>query len=586
MRRFLGFAAACVLLPQFAAADIYLVPPDPVPVQLYNGEQAISARAQLYRTLPPQQAYIQLAVLGAPVYVAPPPRDTSRLVKEGIEDPTPAPPLQSAAAVQKTDMMAAVRILADAGIPLNDITTMQPSDKTSPGRVIIAIRPPSAQTFDALARKIDGVLAVYPNIRSAGEVAAMNTCKVQHAAVSAATEEAGTDASILAGAAGLSAGRVVKNDERFVPPPGNTQFCGEQRAVTPLYDNLVLPGTFHAFQIAVEGGAVFAAKPAAALAHPSVAFTREDVIPDNDQRLVSHQFVIPADEPFISAQGYFSGAIRPDARVGVFSVPGAATQTERLRLLERIADIVRASGIPQHRIYRSRFTVNFMLESAGRMSAIRRRVSESLGDPGSSIASTVAAFAKDCSKVKKATAAAAFRNAFARAEAMAARAGLSVGDVIAVDDAGQNAGAICGYRDGEPVKELAEAIDRNTSTAWAPNDAGRFSRGLVVAWRLNGVKPKPRGSAMPEVAPPFGYSNIDRAFITPGSATLASTRLETTNSRTFDEAQRTALRQAVAQALGKAGSAATQAIIDQGIVKDWTGAMHQRVLLIYTPQSE
>lgn len=295
MRPLFVFAAACCLLHQSAAADIYLIPPEPVQVYLQPGERAISARADVYEALKPQRAYIQLAVLGKPVYVTPPPTHKGRLVYAGTEDPTPAPPLQAVTPVDENDIAAAMRIVTAAGIPPEDVTAVAPAGRTAPAGIVV--------------------------------------------------------------------------------------------------------------------------------------------------------------EP------------------------------------------------------------------------------------------------------------------------------------LAIDDAGSANGAICGYRDREPLKELARAIEHNTYLVWTPNSRlGRFTRTLAVAWRLDGIPLNARGNGSPVFAPPLGYSNIDKAFATVGSSALATSAFDLDDPRMFGNEQQGALRRAAAAALTKAHGR-MQAIIDQGIVKDWHGTMLQRVLVIYRPST-
>jgi hypothetical protein len=157
-----------------AFADIYNVPPQPIRLHLTSGTPVVAVSSSVDRRFPAQRAFIQLAVVGTPVLRTPPPvaQDThgALLVKPGVEDPTPVP-LRALSAVTVNDMQLARRILLRAGIPAASLHVRSPGVADAGrgiGQILVAVEPLTDATYNALATKISGLIASYPEIEAGG----------------------------------------------------------------------------------------------------------------------------------------------------------------------------------------------------------------------------------------------------------------------------------------------------------------------------------------------------------------------------------------------------------------------------------
>lgn len=147
---------------------------------------------------------------------------------------------------------------------------------------------------------------------------------------------------------------------------------------------------------------------------------------------------------------------------------------------------------------------------------------------------------------------------------MTSAAGVRMGRVFAISDAGESIGALC-HRADAPLGELVSAFDAQAGSSIALTGSGAaFSSAVAVAWDLD-VPPRPRSGLWPQSAL-LGYGGIDGTFITHGTGV-------TGEDKTLEAAMHNALKQL--------HGAPLQAIIDQsGNAPYSSSGPQQRVLVV------
>ena len=570
MRAKLGFIltiAALLVLHLTASADIYVLPPQPVPVVLRTGEQAIAVNVDANAAFTPDRAAIVLGVAGTPVYEPPPKADGPYLVKPGVED-APLPVLHAQGAVRQSDLDVVRNLLVRGGVPAGAISTsfaLAADQKLPIGKVTVEVDPATGGQYDAIATKIARAIADYSNIAQTSSIFAMNTCADKQLLLATAARQAEADAEIAGAAAGFAAGAVRRNDERIdTDAPQFQVLCGGEREAPPQYDfGRPSQGAFVGYRLDVAGGLVFSLKPAKP---PSASqMTLQEASTAAPAPLISHAFIVPDNEPFVSAQGSYSARVAADAGVDSVSVPGASGQTIPPRVRNLIEKTVMAA-VPAGHVLSTGAAWYVRIQSDAEELRLKDQVA-AVGSKDAPFAPYVAQFrfVENCAGVKRAVAAEAYARALERARIMASQAHVRMGPLIAIDDAGSRTGAICGFGARTPLRDLVRAIELQPPGPIAQYD-GTVARTFAIAWRLN-VAPHRRAGSVPDFAPPYAFSTINQAFITHGAGRLGA-------ANTLQDATLNGLAPS---------HGALQALIDQGGAFPDDRERQQRVLVVTGP---
>lgn len=503
------------------------MPSAPVAVALSAQQRAVSANAELTRTYSPQNIYIQLAVLGAPTLATPVPNEGSFLVKPGIED-APMPMLTPLGTVRSTDLATVVAILEAHGIRRADVTTNLPHATNGPiGELRVAVQPATRSQFNSIASKVGAAIAEYHNIVGTGTIVQLSNCDAQTETVNAALDKAAAVASILANSAHLSPGALLRNN--LHPNVGSSQYqtiCGSQEAASPVYDwGAPMSGSLGDYPVSIEGGVVFQAQPVKTSPVPNQHFIESADDSAYDSTVVSHQFIIPDSEPFVSAQGQFRAVVTTDTTVAEFVIAEVPSRPIPAHLLEAIVSAIRSTGLSNGAMMRDAQNIFVRLTSDDQFARLQGRVSTIVNKYGGyPLYTSTIPFLARCESVRNAVAGQAYHEALIRAKIMAGEARLKVGAVIAVSDAGFHDGAICGYGKSSSLKTLVDAIKKSPDDVVKLGPEPTFSSNIVVAWRLEGVDAAPRSASLSQPEPPYAYSTVNQAFTTRGEGVLGETK--------------------------------------------------------------
>lgn len=560
--------ALIVALGARASADTYFVPPTPVPVWLAAGQQVISVNAEVVRSFPAQRAYIQLAVVGTPTFVATPaPNVGATLVKPPVEDPT-SPPLRPLQPVTQADVDKARDALIQGGVPDGTITTaiLPAAQHNSIGRVLVSVAPVTAQQFDRLAHAVFEVTKRFPEIRLAGTVLERERCDAQRATASAALAAADARATILANASGVRAGPPIRSDAWYGAdsPFAFQLLCAGQHPRMPPAEvwSGGLPNA--PYDVMDNRGVLYDFRTASKSPMRSVHFEHTQNSADIGA-LFAHQFRIPWNEPFVGAFGQFKTAVRPDFVVAVFSVSQAPGGEVARATWGDVDRAIRHSKIGVSDIMRTDTQLYARMPSYSAFLSLQHATADLPARYASADLHVAGVpILVKCDAVRTAVASQAFAAARSRALAMAAAAHVRLGPLFAVNDAGETVQTLCGYTARSPMSDIVRAIAQHAANF--TDSHAVFSTALAAAWHLN-VPASRRGSAGPN-APPYPASPAYAPFSTPGDGAYGSG---------------TTMQAATADALRQVPSLPLQALIDQGpgYGPQYTGAFVQRVLAVY-----
>jgi hypothetical protein len=556
-----------------AHADIYFVPPPVSKVALSPGKPIVAVNASVLRVSPAQRAYLQLAVLGKPSPEPTPSPGGIHLVKPGDEDPTPTP-IRPLSTVTLDDVRSATALLERAGIPAGALTANLSGSTNSAGQILVAIEPRTPRESALLNAKIASAIAWYPQIVPAGTVVMRTHCDTESRVRSLARSNARTTAALLARAAGFNDGQLLSDRAWYDGSydPRLEVMCGPGRPSLPAFVSELVELRARPYPASVNRSQTFSLRPQRQArrvwpsASPGTAFV--------ENRLVSRQMIVPGGEPFVSAQGQASITVTPAGFVAIFRVASSAQQSASVIFAE-LAAALRSAGVKPGDMLSTGEAMYVKVPSQTMLSALWASTvwHHLLG----SLDAAYDPFVPNCEAIRAQVTATAFARARARAHTMASQANVGMGGVLAIVDAGQTVGAICGYDARTPIQRLALAA-AELDPVWPAGTRATFGSALVVAWQLH-VKPVPRRPTWPQLAPPYAAnSTIDQAFTTRGAGVIgyapeARKDCGTASLRVLAAAAREALRRAREHPL--------QALLDQGETNDaWKPVCIQRVLAV------
>lgn len=556
-----------------AHADIYFMPPSPERVVLQSGRAIVAVNASALQVYPANRAFFQLAVVAKPSPVPLLPPGSPHLIKFGVEDPTPMP-IRPISAVSNDDLRFARALLERSGIAPKLITTRLTATANAVGQVLVAIDPPTAASSALLQGKIESVTAEYPQILPAGTIVMRTACDAEKRVEAIATTQAQTTAAILADAAGLARGSLVSNRPWHADEDnyGLQVTCRGGLPTLPASVAYLAELRARAYPVSVDRAMTFALREAthASRVHPARSSGTAFV----ENRLVWQQVIVPDDEPFVSAQGQASVHVVPAGFVAVFHEAPTPQQHHAAPFQELLAAL-RSAGIKPANILQTGDAIYAKVRSQAALAPVWKRTAKPPLSGTFELA--IDPFVSNCRAIRAQVTAAAFARAKTRALTMASEAHARVSDVLAIVDAGQTVGALCGYDAATPVQRLARAAQA-LDPVWPPGSGATFASAMVVAWRLH-LKPVQRARSWPKLALAYAFSStIDEAFTTRGDGVMGDARERRSGC---GEAHLDVLAAASREAVARSRPRVLQALLDQGETTGMSsGVCTQRVLAV------
>lgn len=556
-----------------ARADIYFIPPPVIRVALSAARPVVAVNASVLRVFPAQRAYLQLAVVGKPSPEPTPSPGVARLVMPGPEEATPTP-IRPLTTVTRDDVRSATALLERAGIPAGAITARIPEGTNSAGQILVAIDPLTPRNSALLEAAIASAIAWYPQIVPADTVVMRTHCDAEANVAKIARSQARATAALLARAAGFAAGRVVR-DRPWYDDAYDARLqvmCAKATPSLPQAVNDLEDLRARAYPVTVNRSISFSLRSQRQKRTVQDADSPATAFVEN--RLVSQQLVVPDDEPFVSAQGQDAVKVTPAGFVAVFHVASGSQRAEGV-VFKMLAAALRSAGVKRGDVLASNDAMYAKMPSYAMLSALWH--SAAWRALAGSLEADYDPFVSNCDAIRAKVTQTAFEHAHTRALIMASQAHVRIGGVLAIVDAGQTVGAICGYGASAPIQRLARAAER-LDPVWPPGTGATFGSALVAAWQLH-VAPAPRAQTWPQLASPYAFnSTIDEAFTTRGAGVIG---YAPEARKSCGTANLTVLAAAARDALSRAQNHPLQALLDQGETNDtWKPVCTQRVLAV------
>jgi len=406
------------------------------------------------------------------------------------------------------------------------------------GQILVAVQPATDARFDEVLQIVAKARAQWTHFGAAGVIESRDACDAQQNVRDLAVAQAQDSAQILSRASGLEVQSRRSLGIAFsdVYSPERYQVvCGDDPmpALSPKAGDFLSPAP--PYLLSVSGQAAFTAGPGAGIpSNPSHALVLQTAGKLNfTQGIVPYAIQVPPDEPFVSAQGTFRALVRPDALLLSFSVPDIPARTPPPDLMNNIVNAVRSAGVAPADIRRHRTYVSVRIRPVEQALVSRvqlrvKAVESDVKDYPTGYGFT--AFVQDCDALKFAVAREAFLSGLKRARVLASTANLGLGDIIGLNDAGQDTDAFCGYGARSTTDELdARAALPGPLNLYGPYAV--FESSVVIAWHLKGGVPTVAGFVEPHFAS-LDTTNVNQAFEAPrfGNLGYASVALNPTRA--------------------------------------------------------